>query len=31
MNEEEIKKDEDRISKNFKLSEFIRSETAEKK
>ena len=31
MNEEEIKKDEDRISKNFKLSEFIESETAKKK
>lgn len=27
----EIKKDEDRISKNFKLSEFIESETARKK
>lgn len=31
MEEKEIKKDEDRISKNFKLSEFIESETAKKK
>lgn len=31
MNEEEIKNDDGRISKNFKLSEFIESETAKKK
>lgn len=31
MNEEEIKNDKDIISKNFKLSEFIESETAKKK